>query len=102
MEMLKTERHITVPNYCFVFHLLAAFPCDSHSKEENGGAGVERRRMSCSWTRCLLNRRGEGLGQFMDVHQRFIECQAALLSANATKNKITVVSVLLSLHLEGL
>lgn len=102
MELLKTERHITVPNYCFVFHLLAGFPCDSHSKEGNGGAGVERRRMSCSWTGCLLNGGGEGLGQFMDVHQTFIECQPAHLSANATKNKITVVSVLLSLHLEGL
>lgn len=39
----------------------------------------------------FLNGKGEGMGQFMDVHQTFSEGQAALLSENATKNKTAVV-----------
>ena len=42
------------------------------------------------------------MGQFIDVHQTFIEGQATLLSENAAKNKIAMVSALPGLHQEVL
>lgn len=49
-----------------------------------------------------MDRKGEGMGPFIDAHQMLIECQAVLLPEKATLNKSAIVSTLLGERLEVL